>query len=130
MTNRQSGDKMFLSAVTPPMLYNGASNSLLNRRCQVNLKKNPQTLNCSSILPANLIRLACSRNKRWFCQYHWLCECSHLEGDADQRGKMVKKNYKTSPINLAVTGGKGNREFHGKTTCSNLKYSSIATVPG
>ncbi len=42
----------------------------LNKWCQVNPQKNPQTLNCSSIHPANLIRHACSRNKLWFCQYY------------------------------------------------------------
>ncbi len=84
----------------------------LNRRCQVNPPKNPQTLNYYSIHPANLI--AYSRNKPRFRQYHWLCECSHLE--QVKRIEGVK-----SPINLAVTSGNGNKEFNRKTICSNLK---------
>jgi hypothetical protein len=32
--------------------------------------------------------------------------------------KNGKKNDKTSPINLAVTSGNGNKEFYRESTCS------------
>jgi hypothetical protein len=34
----------------------------------VNPTENPRNLNCLKIHPANLVRLAYSRNKQWLCQ--------------------------------------------------------------
>ncbi len=60
--------KMLLLAITPPI-----------GNARWTAPENPQILSCLNIHPANLIRLAYSRNKLWFRQYQWLCRCSHLE---------------------------------------------------
>ncbi len=52
------------------------------------------------------------------------CMFTSWIGKADQRGEMVKK-YQTSPINLAVASGNGNKEFYRETTSSNRKKITL-----
>jgi hypothetical protein len=87
MINRRSGVKMFLSLITAPIVLAHLIDFLI-RRCYVN----------PLIHPANLIRHAYSRYKK---------------DEALKKLAALHVFVKTSPINKAVTSGKGNRLFTG-----------------
>jgi hypothetical protein len=71
MTNKQSGDKMFLSAYGIPACILAHLFDILNKRREVNPPKNPQI---RAALPIQEINYGCANilaQTCYFLQYYW-----------------------------------------------------------
>ncbi len=122
--NRQSGVKILLSVITA-LIVLGHLIGFLNRRCHVNPK-------WSNIYPANLIRLAYSRNKHvranTICvvNVHILHTQWELVSSYWPKFTALRLFVETMPIYKAVATGNRNIELYRENDTFNLQ---IATMP-